>query len=416
MSRNGSFPDNLIARRLGGRNFGQRGGYKFAGIKRAREEALRLNPNRPLLDFGVGEPDQSADVSIRNRLWAECGRKENRFYADNGIDPFRDACLDYLEGVYSVRGLARENILHGIGSKAILAQLPYAFINRGDMTIMSVPGYPILGTHTLYAGGGVYPCPLKKENRFLPDLASIPRRVRKKAKLFYINYPNNPTGQVADGVFYEKILDFAYDNDLLIVQDCAYGAFEYEKAPLSILSVPGGRERAVEVHSLSKAFNMTGWRIAFLAGPARVIKLFGAIKDNSDSGQFRPIQLAACEALSRPELTEAYKTKYRRRLDLLSRTLGECGFDASPSPGTFYLYVPAPRGTEGGERFDNAAEAASFLIKEASLVTVPWDEAGPFLRFSVTYEAEGEWDEMRIMEEVKKRLDRLKLTFARDGE
>ncbi|MBN2627685.1 MAG: aminotransferase class I/II-fold pyridoxal phosphate-dependent enzyme, partial [Spirochaetales bacterium] len=364
--------DSLIARRMGGSRFPEdRDGYKFGLIKKAREEAALARPEQRILDFGVGEPDEGADPVITETLIRECSRRENRFYADGGIGEFKRAALSYLERVYAVKGLTEENILHGIGSKAILAKLPACYIDPGDVTLMTVPGYGVMGTHTEYLGGRVHPCPLTRENDFYPDLDRIPDNILKPTKLLYLNYPNNPTGQTGTGEFFQKALDFAERNNLLIVHDAAYGDLNYGGEPLSILSLPGALERAVEVHSLSKAFNMTGWRMAFLAGSPRAVALYGAVKDNSDSGQFRPIQLAAARALSRPDLTAAYREKYERRLRLLVETLRECGWDARMPRGTFYCYVPVPSGT--------AREWANRLIGEAGIVAVPWDEAGAYL-------------------------------------
>ncbi len=383
-------PGELAARRMGGES------YKFARIKQVREEAKALHPHRKMLDFGVGEPDGGADPLITEVLIRECVKRENRFYADNGIGEFQRAALAYLDRVYGVKGLTEENVLHGIGSKPILAQLPSCYINPGDVTLMTVPGYGIMGTHTAYLGGEVWPCPLLRENDFYPDLDAVPGEVRGRAKLLYLNYPNNPTGQTATGEFFRRALDFAGENRLLIVQDAAYGDLNYGGAPLSILSLPGALDLAVEVHSLSKAFNMTGWRMAFLAGSAEAVALYGRVKDNGDSGQFRPIQLAAAEALAHPELTGVYREKYERRLRLLVETLRSCGLEAEMPRGTFYCYVPAP-GKSG-------AEAAEYLIREGGIVTVPWDEGGGYLRFSVTYEADTGEEERAVMEELKNRL------------
>jgi LL-diaminopimelate aminotransferase len=392
--------DSLIARRMGGSRFPEnRDGYKFGLIKKAREEAALAHPERRILDFGVGEPDEGADPIITETLINECPRRENRFYADGGIGEFKRAALTYLERVYGVKGLTEENVMHGIGSKSILAMLPACYIDPGDVTLMTVPGYGVLGTHTEYLGGRVYPCPLNRENDFFPELDRIPRDIREPTKLLYLNYPNNPTGQTGTREFFQKALTFARENNLLIVHDAAYGDLNYRGEPLSILSLPGALERAVEVHSLSKAFNMTGWRMAFLAGSPRAVALYGAVKDNSDSGQFRPIQLAAAQALSRPELTTSYREKYERRLRLLVSTLRGCGWDARMPRGTFYCYVPVP--------FGSAREWTDRLIRKAGIVTVPWDEAGAYLRFSVTYEADGEEEEAVLMEELGCRLNAL---------
>ena len=406
--------DIIVAERLGGKQFGKSTEiYKFEKIKRAKEEAMRNHPDIPIIDMGVGEPDRPADPGVVEVLANEAGKPENRFYADNGIAEFQAAAAEYLKQVYGVEGLnPEEQILHGIGSKAILSMLPLCLINPGDVTLTTVPGYPVTATYTKYLGGDVYPLPLLKENDFLPDLASIPAEIAKKAKLFYVNYPNNPTGQVATKAFFEDLVAFALRNAIIIVQDAAYAALTYDGyKPLSILSIDGAREVAVEAHSLSKAFNMTGWRLAFLAGNTQVVKAYGAIKDNTDSGQFRAIQKAGMFALGHPSITEAICEKYSRRFDLLVEALDDIGFSVTKPRGTFFCYVECPRGTNSGVTFNTATEFSEFFLKDAQISTVPWDDAGNYVRFSVTFEAANADEEIAIIGEIKQRLARLNLRF-----
>ena len=406
--------DIIVAERLGGKQFGKSTEiYKFEKIKRAKEEAMKNHPDIPIIDMGVGEPDRPADPGVVRVLADEAGKPENRFYADNGIAEFQAMATQYLKQVYHVDGLSpEEQILHGIGSKSILSMLPLCLINPGDVTLTTVPGYPVTATYTKYLGGDVYPLPLLKENDFLPDLKSIPANIAKKAKLFYVNYPNNPTGQVATKAFFEDLVEFALQNSIIIVQDAAYAALTYDGyKPLSILSIEGAREVAVEAHSLSKAFNMTGWRLAFVAGNSQVVKAYGAIKDNTDSGQFRAIQKAGMFALGHPSITEAICKKYSRRFDLLVGALNDIGFSVTKPRGTFFCYVECPRGTDSGVIFDTAAEFSEFLLKDAQISTVPWDDAGNFVRFSVTFEAGDADEEIAIIGEIKQRLARLNLRF-----
>ncbi len=407
-----SIIQNNIANRLGGKGFGKNTElYKFAKIKKSKLEAMELYPDRKIIDLGVGEPDLPADQMIMERLKVECGKPENRFYADNGIPEFRRACVTYMNKVYGVDYLTENNIMHGIGSKPTLAMLPLCFINPGDITLMTVPGYPILGTHTKYLGGSVYNLPLMEENDFYPDLENIPDKILEKAKLLYINYPNNPTGQVATKAFYKKVVEFARNNEIVVVVDAAYASLVYEGSPLSIFSIDGAMDVAIEVHSLSKAFNMTGWRLAFVVGSEEAINLYGTVKDNTDSGQFRAIQKAGCTALEHPGITLETIARYSRRLDLLVAALREIGFRANKPKGSFYCYVPIPRRTKSGLEFNSADQVAEYLIHEASIITVPWDDAGSYLRFSVTFEADGEEDEVRIVNEIRDRLKGLGLVF-----
>ena len=407
------FVSDRIAERLGGQSFGKDTKiYKFAMIKQAKEEARRKKPERKLIDMGVGEPDQPASSDIVRILAEEAGKPENRFYADNGIPEFYQAAARYLERVYGVAGINPETqILHGIGSKPILAMLPACFINPGDITLATVPGYPVLSTWTRYMGGEVYDLPLTRENDFYPDFRQIPVDILKKAKLLYINYPNNPTGQTATREFYEKVVDFAKENSILVIADSAYAHLTYDgEAPLSFLSVPGALEVGIELHSLSKAFNMTGWRLAFAAGNEKMIKAYGTVKDNSDSGQFRAIQKAGIYALDHPGITDQIAEKYSRRFELLVPALQEAGFQAAKPKGSFFLYTKAPIGA-GDVAFDGAEEAARFLIEEGGISVVPWSDAGQYLRFSVTFEADSADEEKRIIQEVQDRLVRLDLRF-----
>lgn len=399
---------SLIATRLGGRSFGEEKEiYKFEKIKRAKREAMRKHPEMPLIDLGVGEPDQVANEQIIEVLRRECSKPENRGYADNGIEAFQKAAGKYLEEVYGVSGInPSTQIIHGIGSKPILAMLPMCVINPGDITLLTTPGYPIIGTYTKYLGGEVYELPLKADHHFLPELDKIPDEILKKAKLLYINYPNNPTGAVATKEFFEEVVAFAKKNNILVVHDAAYGAIVFDKQPLSFLSIEGATEVGVEIHSLSKAFSMTGWRLAFVAGNEMLIKAYGTVKDNTDSGQFIGIQKAGAYALSHPEITRQTCKHYEKRMNLLCKALNELGFDAVKPKGSFYCYVEAPKGAKD-IIFKSAEEVAEYFIKEALISVVPWDEEKAYLRFSVTYEGNDE----EMMDELKKRLSKLELVF-----
>jgi LL-diaminopimelate aminotransferase len=301
-------------------------------------------------------------------------------------------------------------VCHCIGSKPAYAMLPACFINPGDVTLMTVPGYPVAGTHTQYYGGEVHMLPLRAENGFYPDLNAIPADVRRRAKLLVLNYPNSPTGAVATRDFYRRVIDFALTNQIVVVQDAAHILLSYDGAPLSFLQVEGAKEVGVEVHSLSKGFNMIGWRMGFVAGHPKIVRAFADVKDNCDSGQFMAIQQAAAVALRHPELADAVREKYRRRLHKLVAALGQVGFRAKMPSGTYFLYVPAPRGC-AGRTFATAEEASQFLITEQSLCCVPWDDAGAFLRFSVTYLAGDEAEEDALMAETVDRLRGLLLRF-----
>ena len=408
-----SFIQGLIAERIGGNRFGREDKiYKFEKIKRAKREALKNNPGMELIDLGVGEPDEKAFDIVIKALQAEALKPENRGYADNGIDEFKEAAARYMKNVFGVEDInPATEVVHAIGSKSALAMMPSAFVNPGDAVIMTVPGYPVFGTHAEWYGGLVHNLPLRRENRFLPDLDSIPADVLKRAKVMVLNYPNNPTGAGADEAFYLRVIDFAKKHGILVVIDAAYAALAFKGKAFSFLSLPGAKEVGVEIHSLSKSFNMTGWRIAFVAGNELAVKAFAAVKDNFDSGQFKAIQKAGAAALDNFQLTDIIKAKYERRLRKLVSTLTRLGFNAGMPDGTFYLYVEVPKGMKGGARFASAEDFSQFLIKEKLISTVPWDDVGHFVRFSATFEARDASDEERILGEVEKRLGELAFEF-----
>jgi LL-diaminopimelate aminotransferase len=400
-----------FAERIGGAGYGKSNEiYKFEKIKRAKRAALAAHPERRLLDFGIGENDDMADPLVRDVLKQEVDKLENRGYADNGIMAFKEAAAGFMRKVFGVILDPASEINHAIGSKPALAMLPALFINPGDITLMTVPGYPVAGTHTKYYGGEVYNLPLREENRFYPDLVAIPADIRRRAKLLVINYPNSPTGAVATRDFYRQVIDFAHTNHVVVVQDAAHILLSYDASPLSFLQVDGAREVGVEVHSMSKGFNMIGWRMAFVAGHPKIVQAFADVKDNCDSGQFMAIQQAARAALEHPEIADRTREKYRRRLQKLVAALTRVGFKVKMPGGTYFLYVRAPKAC-GEKSLANAEEVSQFLIQEQSVCCVPWDDAGPYLRFSVTYLAKDEAGEDELMEETVERLRNLRLKW-----
>jgi LL-diaminopimelate aminotransferase len=234
--------------------------------------------------------------------------------------------------------------------------------------------------------------------------------VLARAKLLVLCYPNSPTGRTATRGFYEQVVAFARRHRILVVQDAAHIMLSYDDAPLSFLSVPGAKEVGVEVHSMSKGFHMIGWRMGWVCGHRRLVQAFADVKDNCDSGQFMAIQQAAAAALDDPAIPLQVREKYRRRLEKLVGVLRQCGFDCTMPGGTYFLYTRSPVGA-GGLAFTTAQEASQYLIRERSICTVPWDDAGPHLRFSVTYEAADEAAEDALMAETRARLEDARLRF-----
>lgn len=402
---------NLFAERIGGANYGKGTEiYKFEKIKRAKRAARVEYPDRSLLDFGIGENDAMADASVRERMAQEINKPENRGYADNGIADYKEAAARFMQRQFGVKLDPATEINHAIGSKPVYAMLPAVFINPGDVTLMTVPGYPVAATHTRYYGGQVFKLPLTAENNFFPDLESIPESMLDRTKLLVLNYPNSPTGKVATQDFYKRVIEFAHKNKIVVVNDAAHIMLSYGDKPLSFLSIDGAREVGVEVHSMSKGWDMIGWRMGFIAGHPLIVRAFADVKDNSDSGQFIAVQKAAAAALDDDSIPRRIRTKYQRRLEKLVAVLKKVGFQAEMPGGTYFLYVASPKGDNEGS-FDTAEAASQALIRRASIVTVPWDDAGAFLRFSVTYEAADEAAEDALMQETEKRLTSLGLRF-----
>ncbi|MBI3838047.1 MAG: LL-diaminopimelate aminotransferase [Planctomycetia bacterium] len=402
----------LFAERVGGANYGKGTAiYKFEKIKRAKRKAIAEHPERTLIDFGIGENDEMAPPSVRAVMADQINRPENRGYADNGIAVYKEAVARFMRRNFAVELDPAKEINHCIGSKTALAMLPAAFINPGDITLMTVPGYPVAGTHTKYYGGSVYALPLEPKNDFLPDLDAIPAEIVARTKLLVLCYPNSPTGKVASRGFYQRVIEFAHRHEIVIVQDAAHIMLTYEGAPLSFLSVPGAKEVGVEVHSMSKGFHMIGWRLGWVCGHERIVQAFADVKDNSDSGQFMAIQKAGAAALDDVAIPRQVRQKYERRCRKLVATLNRCGFDCRMPGGTYFVYAASPKGIAGGPNFETAEAASQYLITEHSICTVPWDDAGAYLRFSVTYEAENEAAEDALMSATEERLKGIKPLF-----
>jgi LL-diaminopimelate aminotransferase len=412
-----SYVQNLFAERIGGAQYGKAAAlYKFEKIKRAKRAALAAHPGAEILDLGVGEPDEMAFAEAVEALSAEARKPENRGYADNGDAVLKEAAARYLERVCGVKGINPETeIIHSIGTKAALSILPAALVNPGDYVLMTTPGYPVFGTHAQYYGGRVHNLPLTEANQFLPDLESVPADVLGRAKALVLNYPNNPTGASATPEFFARVVEFARRHRLVVVHDAAYAALVFEGRPLSFLAAPGAKEVGVELHSASKSFNMTGWRCGFVAGNELLVRAYGDVKDNTDSGQFLAIQHAVAHCLDHPEITRQIAAKYSRRMGALVEVLRAAGFQATKPKGSFFLYVKAPKAAlkPDGSRlpFHSAEEVSQWLITDRLISTVPWDDAGAYLRWSVTFAAKDRADEQRVLAELARRLGQVRLEF-----
>ena len=404
-----TYIQNLYAERIGGKSYGKGTEiYKFEKIKRAKRAALAAHPGAELIDMGVGEPDAMAFPDCIEALHQAALKPENRGYADNGAKLFQDAAARWMENVCGVTiEKPEEQIIHSIGSKAALSLLPACFINPGDVALMTTPGYPVFGTHSKYYGGEVFNLPLLEKNHFLPDLGSIPADKLKRAKTLVINYPNNPTGASATTTFFNEVVFFARQHNLIVIHDAAYAALVFDGKPLSFLATPGALDVGVELHSMSKGFNMTGWRLGFVAGNKQIVKAYADVKDNSDSGQFLAIQEACAYALDHPQITQNIAAKYSRRMDGLVAVLNKHGLNARKPRGSFFLYVKAPRSASHQGKttsFEKAEHFSQWMITEKLISTVPWDDAGAYVRFGVTFIAKDEAEEQRVLGEIDKRL------------
>ena len=281
---------------------------------------------------------------------------------------------------------------------------------------MTTPGYPVFGTHARYLGGEVFNLPLLEKNQFLPDLASVPADKLKRAKTLVINYPNNPTGASATPQFFADVVAFAKKHNLIVIHDAAYAALVFEGKPLSFLATPGAMDVGVELHSMSKGFNMTGWRLGFVVGNPLIVKAYADVKDNSDSGQFLAIQ-EACALCAGPSGNHASRSRpnIRRRMSGLVEVLNKHGLDGAKPRGSFFLYVRVPKAAAGkeGERvnFEKAEHFSQWMITEKLISTVPWDDAGAYVRFSVTFMARDEKDEQRVLGEIDRRLAGSQFSF-----
>ena len=413
-----SYIQNLFSERIGGVNYGKDTAiYKFEKIKRAKKAALDANPDAEIIDMGVGEPDEMAFPEVVTKLHEEAQKPENRGYSDNGGQALKIAAANFLKKECEVSDINPDTeVLHSIGSKAALSILPAAFINPNDYAIMTIPGYPVFGTHTKYYGGKVHNLALTAENNYLPNLNSIPDEVLKKAKVLVLNYPNNPTGASATKEFFSEVVDFAKRNNLIVIHDAAYIGLVYDgNQPLSFLATPGAKDVGIELHSTSKNFNMTGWRCGFVVGNQLLVKAYGDVKDNSDSGQFLAIQNASAYCYDHPEITKSIATKYSRRMDKLVVVLQKSGFKVNKSGGSFFLYMSSAKAavkTDGKRiEFKNGEALSQWLIREKLISTVPWDDAEPAIRFSVTFAAEDEADEDRVISEIESRLSNVKFEF-----
>jgi len=356
--------------------------YLFAAIDKKKAEVKARGVD--IIDLGVGDPDLPTPAHIVSALQHAAAKKENHQYPSYvGMPAFREAAAQWLSRRFGFDCDPAREILSLIGSKEGIAHIPLAFVNPGDYVLVPDPGYPVYAVATGFAGGLVHKMPLLEKNGFLPDLEAIPEDIARRARLMFINYPNNPTGAVAGEDFFERVIVFARRHNIIVCHDAAYTELAYQDyRPLSFLQVPGAKEVGIEFHSLSKTYNMTGWRIGFAAGNAEIVNGLGKVKTNIDSGAFQAIQEAAIVALSADQHCVAELCRiYRQRQELMVNALKTAGFDLAVPRATFYLWIKNPPGMD-------SASVASMLLEEAGVVVTPgngFGEAGEgYFRISLT--------------------------------
>jgi LL-diaminopimelate aminotransferase len=368
--------------------------YLFATIDKMKQRAISKGVD--LIDLSVGDPDIPTPKHIVEKMKRAVEKPEHHGYPSyEGMLSFRQAVAGWYKKRFKVSLNPETEVLSLIGSKEGIGHIPLAFINPGDVVLVSSPGYPVYPIATFFAGGKNYMMPLVRENNFLPDLKAIPKNIFKKAKLMFINYPNNPTSAVANKKFYEEIIRFAAKNNIIICHDAAYSEIYYDnQKPLSFLQIPGAKDVGIEFHSLSKTYNMTGWRIGFAVGNANVLAGLGKIKTNLDSGIFQAIQEAGIEALMTKEsvLREIRRT-YQKRRDIFYRGLKDFGLEIENPKATFYVWVKVPKDF-------NSTNFVSHMLDKAGVLATPGNGFGTtgegYVRFALTVSAK------RIKEAVER--------------
>jgi LL-diaminopimelate aminotransferase len=374
--------------------------YLFAEIDRSKRAALARGVD--LIDLGIGDPDIPTPSVVVEKLLEGASKPANHRYPNSsGMAEFRQAVAAWYQSRFNVKLDADKEVVSLIGSKEGIGNMAVAFVDPGDVVLVASPCYPVYHIGTAFNGGKNYFLPLKKENHFLPDLDSIPAEVAKQAKLLWINYPNNPTAAVADRDFYLRVIEFANKHNVIVCHDAAYTEMGYDDyRPMSFLEIDGAREVGIEFHSLSKTFNMTGWRIGMAVGNAELVGGLAQAKSNLDSGIFQAVQEAGIEALKLGDTIVAPSRKiYQERRDILVDGLRAVGLECEKPKATFYLWVSCPKGL-------SSAEFTAKLLDEAGVVTTPgngFGDAGEgYVRFTVCVDKER-------LREVAERIRRVKL-------
>ncbi len=358
--------------------------YLFAEIDRLKREEVKKGAD--LIDLSIGDPDLPTPEHIVASLKEAAGRPENHRYPSyEGMPSFRQAVAQWYKRRFDVSLDPQAEVLSLIGSKEGIGHIPLAFAGPGDVVLYTSPGYPVYPVGALFAGAQGYPLPLLEANGFLPDLEAVPADILKRSKLLFINYPNNPTGATADMEFFRKVVEFAGRHNIIVCHDAAYSEIYYDgRKPASFLQTPGAKEVGIEFHSLSKTYNMTGWRLGFAVGHSEVLAGLGKIKTNLDSGVFQAVQEAGITALNTgdAELSGIRQT-YQERRDALYAGLTGQGIHVIKPGAAFYLWAGCPKGV-----FSDSRSFAKHLLEKAGVVATPGVGFGQpgeeYIRFALT--------------------------------
>jgi LL-diaminopimelate aminotransferase len=340
--------------------------YLFARIDELK--AAEKAKGADLIDLGIGDPDLPTPPHIVAALaQAAQDPSTHRYPSYAGTIELRRAAADFYRQRFGVSLDAASQVVTLIGSKEGIAHFPVAFVDPGDLVLVPDPGYPVYATGTKFSGGEVYLVPLRRENGFLPDLKAIPKDIAKRAKILWINYPNNPTAALAPPGFYEEVVAFAKENEVIVASDLAYSEMYFDEArkPTSFLSTPGAMDVGIEFYSLSKTYNMTGWRVGFAMGHKELVGGLGKVKTNVDSGVFEAVQRAGQAALQGDQTCVAeQRAIYKERRDVLCDGLARLGFDVIKPDASFYCLIGVPKGS-------SAMDFAGKLLTEAGIVATP---------------------------------------------
>ena len=346
--------------------------YLFAEIDRKIAEAKAQG--KDIISLGIGDPDKPTLQPVVDAMHKAIDNPKNHDYPPyNGTEQFRNAACSWMKKRFGVELNPDTEMLANIGSKEAIAHVFFAFVDKGDYTLVPDPGYPVYHNATIFAGGTPFPMPLLEENGYLPDLDKIPEDIAKKSKIMFLNYPNNPTGAVADLDFFKKAVDFCKKYDILLCSDMAYSEMTFDgyKAP-SVLQVEGAKDVAIEFYSHSKSYNMTGWRVGFVCGNADAVKALGTIKNNIDSGTFKAIQEAASAAFDvEQKYIDELNKMYQQRRDAAEEGFRELGWNIKPSKATFYLWLPVPKGM-------TSEEFVTVMLEKANVVVPPGNGYGKY--------------------------------------